>query len=85
MHVEQLGLHLSDEAIWDAAARMGLVIVSKDSDFQQRSLVRGHPPKVIWIRLGNCKRGVVESLLRLRCDDIARLVEDEVESLLALP
>jgi len=31
----------------------GFVIVSKDSDFQQRSLLYGNPPKVVWIRLGN--------------------------------
>jgi predicted nuclease of predicted toxin-antitoxin system len=28
--------------------------VSKDTDFHQRSFLFGGPPKVVWIRLGNC-------------------------------
>lgn len=44
--------------------RHGFVIVSKDSDFHQRSLVFGHPPKVIWVRLGNCSTADIERLLR---------------------
>jgi predicted nuclease of predicted toxin-antitoxin system len=33
-----------DEAIWTFAKQNDFAIVSKDSDFHQRSLVRGHPP-----------------------------------------
>jgi predicted nuclease of predicted toxin-antitoxin system len=28
--------------------------VFKDSDFSERSVLRGSPPKVIWLRIGNC-------------------------------
>ncbi len=42
----------------------GFVIVSKDSDFQARSLLYGHPPKFIWLRVGNCSVGPIEVLLR---------------------
>ena len=41
-----------------------LTIVSKDSDFHQVSFVRGPPPKVIWIRRGNCTTADIEALLR---------------------
>ncbi len=44
----------SDAEIWDYAGEAGFVIVSKDNDFQQMSFVFGSPPKVIWIRRGNC-------------------------------
>jgi hypothetical protein len=45
-----LGLEsASDSEIWQYAKDHGFVIVSRDSDFQERSLVSGHPPQVIWL------------------------------------
>jgi predicted nuclease of predicted toxin-antitoxin system len=38
------------------AARQGFAIVSKDSDFHQRSFVRGHPPKVIGFVLATAQQ-----------------------------
>ena len=32
----------------------GFAIVSKDADYNSLSVVRGSPPKVIWLLLGNC-------------------------------
>jgi len=65
LHVRTIGLHkASDNAVWDYAAEHGLTIVSKDADFRQRSFLEGHPPKVIWIRRGNCRTGDIETLLR---------------------
>jgi len=45
---------VTDTEIWNYAKAHGFVIVSKDSDFQARSLFYGHPPKFIWLRVGNC-------------------------------
>ncbi|MDT3777170.1 DUF5615 family PIN-like protein [Nitrospira sp. MA-1] len=39
--------HNDDEAIGQLALEQSFVIVSKDSDFLHRSLLRRHPPKVI--------------------------------------
>lgn len=39
-----------DESIWSFAAKKGFTIVSKDSDFVYLSMLRGHPPKVVYIR-----------------------------------
>ena len=85
VHVEMIGLGATDTEIWSYAKAHGFAIVSKDSDFEQRALVFGAPPKVIWIRLGNCRTGVVESLLRQRFDDIIGFEADSHESILALP
>jgi predicted nuclease of predicted toxin-antitoxin system len=53
-HIHFLGMATaSDEAIWLYAQPNGMVIVSKDSDFYYRSMLRGHPPKVVWIRILN--------------------------------
>ncbi len=47
-HVKTLGLINTDDAIiWEYAKMNGFVIVSKDYDFYQRSLLYGHPPKFI--------------------------------------
>jgi predicted nuclease of predicted toxin-antitoxin system len=84
-HVRSLGLAAADdEAIWDYAARNGLAIVSKDSDFQQRSLLRGHPPKVVQIRLGNCPTAVIEALLTQRLADLLAFDADPLASILVL-
>ncbi|QXE22076.1 hypothetical protein B6N60_00756 [Richelia sinica FACHB-800] len=49
------------------------------------SLVFGNPPKVIWIRLGNCSTSQVENLLRQSFDMITLFYQDKNLSLLALP
>lgn len=65
LHVREVGLRDADDsAIWDYARLHGLTIVSKDSDFQQRSLLYGSPPKFIWLRVGNCPVKTIEELLR---------------------
>ncbi len=56
-HVYQLGIDLApDKEMRDYAARDGFVIVTKDSDFSDLCILLGFPPKVIWIRRGNCSR-----------------------------
>lgn len=85
MHVEAVGLGASDTEIWNYAKAHGFLIVSKDSDFEQRALVFGAPPKVVWIRLGNYRKGVVESLLSQRFEDIMSFDSDPHECILALP
>ncbi len=39
-------------------------IVSKDADFHQRSLVFGHPPELVFLRVGNCPTTRITQLLR---------------------
>lgn len=85
VHVRDVGLdESSDDAVWEYALGNGFVIVSKDSDFYQRSLLDGHPPKVVWLRLGNTTTAAVEELLRTRSQEIAGFVTDEDASFLAL-
>jgi predicted nuclease of predicted toxin-antitoxin system len=84
-HVRNVGMaSASDPVIWAYAASQGMVIVSKDSDFQHRALLLGHPPKVVWVRLGNCTTAAVAALLRTRQADLLAFEADPTGSFLAL-
>ena len=84
-HVRDVGLKSSDDPIvWQYAKENGLSIVSKDSDLHQRSFVFGQPPKLIWVRLGNCSTSEVEHLLRRNFAAISRFEEDATASFLVL-
>jgi predicted nuclease of predicted toxin-antitoxin system len=84
-HIKSANLREADDAvIWEWAKQRGYTIVSKDTDFYQRAIVYGHPPKFIWLRVGNCPTGLITTLLRSRCDTIRQFIESETESLLVL-
>lgn len=84
-HVARLNLLTSDdESIWEYARDYGYIIVSKDSDFHQRSFLRGAPPKVIWLRLGNCTTEALINALRSQATSIARFVSDEAAAFLTI-
>jgi predicted nuclease of predicted toxin-antitoxin system len=65
LHVRDVGMKATiDPIVWDYAKDNNLMIVSKDADMHDLSLVFGNPPKVIWLRLGNCSTLQIENLLR---------------------
>ena len=85
LHVRDVGMKATiDPIVWDYAKDNNLMIVSKDSDMHDLSLVFGSPPKVIWLRLGNCSTSQVENLLRRKFDAIKLFYEDQNLSLLAI-
>jgi len=84
-HVALLGLDdTTDEEIWMYALDHGFAIVSKDEDFHQRALVSGPPPKMIWVRLGNCTTSDIEQTIQDGYDTIMGFLEDETASFLTL-
>lgn len=85
VHVRECGLlGLPDEDVWDYARANGFTLVSKDSDFQQRCLLYGHPPKLVWLRIGNCTRQQLAQLISAHEQEIRALVADPLESVLVL-
>lgn len=85
VHVRHLGMAEADDRdIWVHARDSGFAIVSKDNDFQQLSFVFGAPPKVIWIRRGNCSVAEIEEVLRTNASRILEFGEDEESSYLIL-
>ncbi len=70
-HVYLLGLDKApDIEIWQYARQEEFAIVTKDADYSELCLMRGFPPKVIWIRRGNCKTANIEALLRNHYGDL---------------
>lgn len=84
-HVDQVRLiSKTDHAVWDWAAYRGLTIVSKDNDFRQLSFLKGPPPKVIWLSVGNAGTDAIGDLLARSRDRIAAFLEAPEEGLLVL-
>ncbi len=83
-HVRDCGLKgQSDQAVWEYARAHQFMLVSKDGDFYQRSLLLGAPPKLVWLCLGNCTRVQLLNLLLTHEKDI-RSLESAAESILLL-
>lgn len=83
-HVYEIGLDRSDDSIlWTYAQQHGFVIVIRDA-FNEISLIRGFPPKVLWIRRGNCSTREIETMLRSHFDTIHSLNENLNAGILTL-
>ncbi len=84
-HVQSLGLDCaSDDQIWAHARDQGFVIVSKGADYDDMVLVRGFPPKIIWLQIGNCKTPRVAEILRANQVAIEALGLDPATGIICL-
>jgi predicted nuclease of predicted toxin-antitoxin system len=84
-HVKTLGLTNTDDGIiWEYAKINDFVIISKDADFHQRSLLYGHPPKFIYLRIGNSPTAKIVKILRDNFGTIIQFGSAELESILLL-
>ena len=85
VHVRDVQLKgKSDQQIWLFAANKGYTIVTKDDDFRGMSLLRGAPPKVIWLVVGNTSTAEILRILLAHATAIEAFVSDPVTSLLTL-
>ncbi len=76
-HVSMAGLSARmDQEVWLYAKENGFALVSKDSDFFDLSLLRGSPPKVVWIRRGNCSTDEIQNLLTMHLEAIQTFLTD---------
>jgi len=76
-HVDRVGLgSVPDSDVWEYAKAQGFILASKDSDFYDKSALYGQPPKVIWIRRGNCSNRQIQLLLRNKAAVIMAFEQD---------
>jgi predicted nuclease of predicted toxin-antitoxin system len=84
-HVENFGLmSATDDEVWRFAANNGFAIVSKDSDFSERSVLEGSPHKVIWLRVGNCTTEHTVNVFKSQSENIGRFLAGGEESCLVV-
>jgi predicted nuclease of predicted toxin-antitoxin system len=84
-HVYLIGLDTSpDPVIWQYAIKNEFIIVTRDADFSDLSVLLGFPPKVIWIRRGNCTTNDIEMILRSNHAAVEALEKDESVGILTL-
>lgn len=85
IHIKDLSLEkASDENVWKYAKENGFVIVTKDSDFNDLAVLRGFPPKIIWIQKGNCSTDDIIRLLTEKYQLIIEFGEDKQNSILMI-
>jgi predicted nuclease of predicted toxin-antitoxin system len=80
-----LGLdQIPDVEVWEYARQELFLIVTKDADFSDICSLRGFPPKIVWIKRGNCKTADIEAILRSHYDDVKQLNDNEIMGVLTL-
>lgn len=80
-----LGLdRTADLEIRKFAGENGFIMVTKDADYSELHSLFGAPPKIIWIRHGNCSTRAIENILRDNFDGISRLIKDDDSGVLTI-
>jgi predicted nuclease of predicted toxin-antitoxin system len=73
-----------DRAAWELARTGGFVLTTRDEDFVNMSVLRGTPPKVVWLNVGNSRNAVISALLQTHAADIQSFVAHAEYSFLAI-
>jgi predicted nuclease of predicted toxin-antitoxin system len=80
LHVLDVGLAAAgDHDIWRYAAENALVIVTKDEDFSRRNVNLDPVPRVVWVRLGNCRNRQLLVVFETLLPQLLRTLEEGAE------
>lgn len=84
-HVSQFNLlKASDGAIWEYAKNENMTIVSKDNDFYFLSVLKGYPPKVIYLQVGNCSVANLKNIILSKKEIIFEFLQNMESGLLVI-
>jgi len=75
-HACDLGARPTDNELWQHARERNWTTLTRDTDFFDRLMLEGPPPKVIWVRLGNIRKKDLESMLFRLWPRILELMSD---------
>jgi predicted nuclease of predicted toxin-antitoxin system len=82
-HLTEISLdNVTDSIVWGYAKNMDFTIVTKDNDFNNLVTLFGFPPKVIWIRRGNCSTSEIKELLNANTEKITAFIDDSINGIL---
>jgi predicted nuclease of predicted toxin-antitoxin system len=76
-----LGLRMdeaSDLEIWNYAANGAWIVVSKDEDFLHLANRPGDTGKLLWVRIGNCRKLTLLQAFEREMPEIVRAFEEGV-------
>lgn len=74
--VKEVGLeNCSDSEIWEFARNNNFIIVTFDSDFYDLSVIKGIPPKIIWLRIGNTSTNSIAKVLMHNQDLLKEFIQ----------
>jgi len=74
----------SDLKIWQYAKLNHYTIVTKDSDFNDLAIYKGIPPKIIWLKVGNCKVVELENIFKINEDIIKNFLLNHHSAILEI-
>ncbi len=81
--VRHLGLeNASDIQIFEYAKKNGFAIVTFDSDFVDLNIVKGFPPKIIWLKTGNLTTKSISELIIKNTQILKDFLESEKNEIL---
>jgi predicted nuclease of predicted toxin-antitoxin system len=84
-HVYLLRLHTADDSyLWYYARQHGFTLATKNTDMVDLCVFRGAPPKVLWVRTGNCSTAEISELFARNERRIAEFERDETRVVLSL-
>jgi len=84
-HLQDIGFDASDDlAVWEFAQKNGFTIVTKDSDFNNLASFMGFPPKVIWLRRGNCSTKIIREIIDENLGTIKAFINDLDNGILSI-
>lgn len=75
IHQKDINDESKDEEIWEYAKKNSLTIITKDSDFSNKILMRKPPPRVIHIRVGNMRMNSFFSIITKIWPDVLAMSE----------
>lgn len=82
-HVKNvLSVHATDIELWHHAYENGMLILTKDNDFNELSQLLGCPPKIIHLICGNKNTEFITNLLSSKQVEIKDFVENDTENCL---
>ena len=82
--IPELVFPAKDTKIWQYAKDNGYTVITRDNDFNELIAIKGFPPKIIWLRTGNCSRKYTADLLIRSKQAIMELLDSAEYGLLEI-
>jgi predicted nuclease of predicted toxin-antitoxin system len=75
-HVRKIGMKEADgQVIWNHVIAHGMVMVSKDEDFYFLALSPDSTGRLVWVKIGNCRKQTLIEKFRVQLPAIVSALE----------